>query len=215
MVTLRLVLMAALFAASSAWAQEPASAALPADAPRAEAAPVSLTNTTPSASLLAPTREKRPAWTYGAHLGLGIATGIVAAPVGLYLATWLGHLSNTLLGAALPWLLVGGFFAPTVTTLVAWLFGHGDEPRPAFWLPWVAAVVVNAIALVVGGFTGLTVMKPVGMLLYSLIDGIAMGGMSVGTMHWLDPRKAAPVTLRSFAPGVCDTTMVSLSQVEF
>lgn len=166
------------------------------------------TTATTSAQL---TPERVP---YLLHLGVGAAAGVVTVPVGLYLAAGLGTFSIDFLLALVPAALAMGLVAPTLTTLAAWLFGNWrEEGRFGFWLPWAASVVVNLAALVIAGFAGMSIGVPLQIVLYSLVEGVVLGGTAVGTMHLL--QKRPPVTVRSRVPGVSDTTLVPLAQLAF
>jgi hypothetical protein len=155
-----------------------------------------------------------------AHLGVSIAAGFVSVPVGLVLANFFGSLSNSLIWAAVPALLMMGLVAPTLTALAGWIFGNmnffgrDDKPFP-FLVPWLANVAINVVALVIAGFAGVSVGMPAGLFVLALLDGGAMGGATVGLMRALQRAPLPAQTLRSFAPGVSDTTFVSLTQTSF
>ena len=190
-----------------------AQATLPADAPTATPAPapapVTPTATTSSATF---SGDRMP---YLLHLGIGAATGIVTVPVGLLLASVLGNLSISQLGALIPSFLTMGLFAPALTTLVAWLVGNWRDPgRFGFWLPAAGSVLVNIISLIVGGFAGLSVGVPVRMVVFSLIAGVLLGGTSVGTMHLFE-KKPVLAAIPSVVPGVSETTVLPFARVAF
>jgi hypothetical protein len=153
---------------------------------------------------------------FGLHLGVAAVAGVVTVPAGLFLAAGLGSLSNSLIWAAIPAVLSFGLLAPTLTTLAAYLIGNWNDPgRYGFWAPWAASVLVNALALVVGGFAGFSIGMPVQVLLFSLIDGLVVGGVSAGTMRLLEKKPEATAMIRSFVPGVGDTAFVPVSTVGF
>jgi hypothetical protein len=154
---------------------------------------------------------------FGEHLGKTVGLGVFSSTAGVLLAVPLGMLSNALLGQ-LPALLVSLLVGPALTTLGAWLIGnHDDAGRFGYWgafgvtaLVHLAVLLVTSLALPVA----VAWTNPVSLLLYSLVDGLLMSGASVGFMHLVPRRRAAPATLQSFAPGVSDTAFVPLSSVE-
>ena len=153
---------------------------------------------------------------FGLHLGVAVVAGVVTVPAGLYLAAGLGSLSNSLVWAAIPAVLSFGLLAPTLTTLAAYLIGNWHDPgRYGFWVPWAASVLVNALALVVGGFAGFSIAMPVQVLFFSLLDGVIVGGVSAGTMRLFEKKPVATASIRSFVPGVGDTAFVPVSTVGF
>lgn len=153
-------------------------------------------------------------WTL--HLGISTAASVLAVPAGLYLASVVGSLSNALLWSALPSLLVMGLFAPTVTTLTAWLYGNWEGGnRFPFLSAWGASVLVNALALIAGGFLGLSVGLPLGVLAFGVVNGALLGAASVGTMRSLARPPPTPLALPSFLPGVGDTHVVPLARASF
>lgn len=151
------------------------------------------------------------------HLGLGALTGVLAVPTGLYLASWVGHLSNNLFAATLPSLLVMGTFAPTVVVLTAWAMGNLEHSgRFGYWAPWVASVLINAAALMVAGLLGLSIGAPLGVALFSVIDGVLVGGGAVGTMRAFSGWAPPVVTeVASFVPGITPTLVVPFASTRF
>ena len=106
-----------------------------------------------------------------------------------------------------------GFAAPLLVTFVAYTLGKLADPGrysfgAAFWL----TSLVNLVALVVGGAMGLSVGVPLRLMLFSLIDGVLLGGTSVGVMRMFEK---APPPVASFVPGVSETHVVPFAQVAF
>ncbi len=151
---------------------------------------------------------------FGEHLAKTTAVGMVSSVTGVLIGAGLGSLSNNLIGAAIPLLLANLFLPPILTVLVAMLIGNWDSPgRFSFWLPFAGAFVVNAAAYVIASlFLVVPWTNPVALLLYSLVDGLLMGGTTVGLMHLT--QKKQPVLVTSFVPGVTDTTMVPMMKVD-
>lgn len=151
---------------------------------------------------------------YVEHLVKASAVGVASSAAGVVLGAGLGALSNNLIMAAVPVLLANLFLPPIVTVLVAQLLGNWSTPgRFGFWLPLGGAFVVNALAYLVASLALVVPWtNPVALLLYTLVDGILMGGTTVGLMH-LTQQKQAVTVLPSFAPGVTDTALVSLWRV--
>lgn len=153
--------------------------------------------------------------SYASVLGVGALTGFIAAPVGLYFASFVGSLGINIIAAALPAALIMGLFAPAVTTFAAWAYGNWRQDGRFGFLPaFGAAALVNIVALLVSASLGLSVGAPMSVLLFGLVDGVLMGGTAVGTM-WVLSNKEPAVALRSFVPGTSDTTFVPLSTVSF
>ena len=213
-----LSLTAAALLSSAAFATE---ASLPADAP------VHLALASPGARLLSPQESLSSgadAWSipgYVPHFGVAFATAFVAIPAGQYLATLFGNLSNNLIGGLIPGALVMGLVAPALVALASWLYGNKDylsvTDKPFRFLgPWLITTGVHIVSLIIAGFAGVTVAAPATIFTLALIEGLVLAGANVGSMRLLQnkPSKAA-VTIRSFAPGVSDTTLVPLAQTEF
>lgn len=157
---------------------------------------------------------------YIAHLGVTFAAAFITIPVGQVLASLIGNLSINLIATAIPSLLIMGLVAPTLTALAGWLFGNmnffgrDDKPYP-FVVPWLIGVAVHIAALVIGGFAGVSVGVPAGLFLFALADGFALSSATVGFMHLLQRKPPQAAALRSFVPGVSDTTVVPLAVSQF
>ena len=138
---------------------------------------------------------------------------MASSVTGVLIGAGLGSLSNNLIAAAIPVLLANLFLPPILTVLVAMLIGNWESPgRFGFWLPLAGAFAVNAAAYVIASlFLVVPWTNPVALLLYSLVDGMLMGGATVSLMHLTS--KKQPVLLTSFVPGVTDTMMVPLMKV--
>lgn len=149
----------------------------------------------------------------GEHLTKTTIVGMASSITGVLIGAGLGALSNNLIAAAIPVLLANLFLPPVVTVLVAMLLGNMDAPgRFGFWLPLAGAFVVNAAAYVIASlFLVVPWTNPAALLVYSLIDGLLMGGASVGLMHLTE--KKQPTVVTSFVPGVSDTTLVPMVKV--
>lgn len=150
---------------------------------------------------------------FGEHLAKTAAVGVASSMTGVLIGAGLGVLSNNLIGAAIPVLLANLFLPPVVTVLVAMLLGNMNAPgRFGFWLPLAGAFAVNAAAYVLASLLFVVPWtNPAALLLYSLIDGLLMGGATVGIMH--AAQKKETLTVTSFVPGVTDTVMVSMVKV--
>lgn len=151
---------------------------------------------------------------FGEHFAKTSAVGMASSLTGVLIGAGLGVLSNNLIGAAIPVLLANLFLPPILTVLVAMLVGNWETPgRFGFWLPLAGAFVVNAAAYVIASlFLVVPWTNPVALLLYCLVDGLLMGGTTVGIMHLTEKKK--PGTITSFVPGVTDTTFVSMMKVD-
>lgn len=178
----------------------------------------------PTAPAAAPSVADVGLKSASSDLGLGelfvktSAVGVAASATGIVLGAGLGALSNNLIGAAIPGLLIANLiFPPLITVLAAALMGNWNQAdRFGFWLPLGAAFLVNAAAVVITGLffniaVGIT--NPLSMLVFCTIDGLLMSGASVGVMALTEKKKVT--TVRSFAPGVTDSTFVVLNEVAF
>lgn len=213
-----LTLTAAALVSSAAFATE---ARLPADAP------VHLALGSTGARLLSPQEavsggaDARAVPGFVPHFGVAFAAAFVGIPAGQYLATVFGNLSNTLLGGLIPGALVMGLVAPALVALVSWLYGNkdslssADRPFP-FVGPWLITTGVHIVSLIIAGFAGVSVAAPVTVFALALVEGLVLAGANVGAMRLLQHQAvAAPVVIRSFAPGVSDTTLIPLARTEF
>lgn len=153
--------------------------------------------------------------SYMEHLAKTTAAGVFATTAGVIVAYGLGTLSSTLIWTAIPVLLSHLFIPPVLTVLAALLMGNWDSPgRFGFWMPFAGTFLVNAAVFVVASlFLTVPWTNPVALLLYTLVDGLLMGGTTVGLMHLFEKKPAATATLRSFVPGVSDTNVVPLVKV--
>ncbi len=154
--------------------------------------------------------------SFGVHFAKTFPVGVLTSAAGVMVGTLLGVPSNNLIVSLLPIALAQLFVAPILTVLAAMLLGNDGAPgRYGFWLPLAPAFVLHAIATVIAWLPlGLSLANPVGMLLFSVIDGLLMSASSVGLMHLL--AKRPPTTaLPSFVPGVTDTQVASMMKVEF
>lgn len=150
----------------------------------------------------------------GATAGVGIA----AVPVSLWFTSVIGGLSNGLIATAVPSLLIMGLLAPTITALISYIMANTNLPEgqhTGFWLPWLGAVVIHCALLVAGGFLGLSVGAPAGLMLFSVIDGFAMS-LTITGIQQLAGRSVGAVTqLDTHSPTESKMNVVTLSQVAF
>ena len=187
---------------------------LPDDLPASSASAA----TTPSASTSV---ERHAPPSFGLHFGVAAGAGLIGAPVGFLLANLLGNLSISLIPTAILGLVPMGLIAPAFTAIAAWLFGNWNlteaDGKFSFWLGFAAAAIVHIAATVIAGFVGVSLAGIPGLILFSVIDGVAMGGASVGTMRFFRKEPAATTTsvMPSFVPNVSATTMVPLTTIPF
>jgi hypothetical protein len=74
---------------------------------------------------------------------------------------------------------------------------------------------VHIVALVVGGFAGVSIAVPLRLVLLSLVDGALMSGATVGTMKLFEKRAEAVTVLDSNVPGAGPTVLVPAVKVAF
>ncbi len=142
------------------------------------------------------------------------AVGMASSTAGVLIGAGLGSLSSNLIFAALPVLLANLFLPPVLTVLAAMLMGNWDAPgRFGFWLPVLGAFAVNAVAYVLASLVLVVPWtNPVALLLYTLVDGLLMSGATVGVMALTEKKPTSVV--KSFVPGITDTTFVPLVKVD-
>ena len=185
----------------------------PDDAKASASGGVSLAPVPPSASSML--NAPASVWLMrGATAGVGMA----AVPLSLWFTSVIGGLSNNLLATAIPSLLVMGLLAPTITALISWVMANTNMPdgqRVGFWLPWLGSVVIHCALLVVGGFLGLSIGAPAGLMLFSVIDGFAMSFTITGIQQLAGRSVGAVSALETHSPGESTMNVVTLSQVAF
>jgi hypothetical protein len=159
--------------------------------------------------------------SFGLQFGVAAAAGFVGAPIGFLLANALGNLNIYLIPTAIFGLLPMGLVAPAFTALAAWIFGNWKltdaDGKFSFWLGFAAATLVHIAATVIAGFVGVSLAGIPGLILFSVIDGAAMGGAAVGTMRFFrkPPAATASAVLPSFVPSVSATTVMPLTTIPF
>lgn len=172
-------------------------------------------------SVLMPTATVNEPPSFGLQFGVAAAAGFVGAPLGFLLANALGNLNIYLIPTAIFGLLPMGLVAPAFTALAAWIFGNWKltdaDGKFSFWLGFAAATIVHIAATVIAGFVGVSLAGIPGLLLFSVIDGAAMGGAAVGTMRFFrkPPAATASAVLPSFIPSVSATTVMPLTTIPF
>lgn len=186
---------------------------LPEDVPAASGA------SAPTATLQAPAERHEPP-SFGLQFGVAAGAGLVGAPLGFLLANVLGNLTISLVPTAILALVPMGLVAPAFAAVAGWLFGNWSltdaDGRFNVWVGFGAAALVHIVATVIAGFVGLSLAAIPGLLLFSLIDGAAMGAASVGAMRFFRKVPDAPAqALPSFVPGVSPTALVPLTTLAF
>ena len=172
-------------------------------------------------SVLTPTTTVNEPPSFGVQFGIASAAGFIGVPLGFLLANALGNLNIYLIPTAIFGLLPMGLVAPAFTALAAWLFGNWKltdaDGRFSFWLGFAAAAIVHIAATVIAGFVGVSLAGIPGLILFSVIDGVAMGGAAVGTMRFFrkPPAATASALLPSFVPGVSATSVMPLTTIPF
>ncbi|MDP1921986.1 MAG: hypothetical protein Q8L14_37440 [Myxococcales bacterium] len=172
-------------------------------------------------SVLTPTATVNEPPSFGLHFGVAAAAGFVGAPLGFLLANALGNLSISLIPTAIFGLLPMALVAPAFTALAAWIFGNWKltdaDGKFSFWLGFAAATIVHIAATVIAGFVGVSLAGIPGLILFSVIDGAAMGAATVGTMRFFrkPPAATASAVLPSFIPSVSATTVMPLTTIPF
>lgn len=157
-----------------------------------------------------------PPVQYGSLFAATSAFGFTASVTGVLVGAGFGALSNNLFGALLPGALLGNLLLPPlITALSAVLVGNVDGVRFTAWWPLLGAFVANAAVYLLTSLVlpiAVSFANPGTLLLYALVDGLVMAGATTGVMALTEQKPVS--TVRSFAPGVTDTTFVALSTVQ-
>lgn len=194
---MRTWLLMSLVLCSPAWALTSSARLLTADdAPVASGAPAQMT---PS---VAHSNASAKPMHWGLQVGIGAGAAVVAVPMSLYLGQWLGSLSNSLIGAAIPTLLVIGLLPPALVTLATWLSGNWNQPGTYRWWPaLLATTLVNAGMLVAAGYLGVSVGVISRVIIYTVIQALVLPGTATAVMRVWPLKEPALVTSREpFAP---------------
>lgn len=145
------------------------------------------------------TRAPEEPWHFvGTGLGVGAAATAFTLPLTVALASRVGLLSASLIGAAVPALLTLVFVPPLVITGAMWLFANlaqdgGFRFHPAIW----AALGTHLAAVVVAGLWGAAANQPGDMILLTLSEALLVPAATMAVLHSTRRPPAAPgVTLR-------------------
>lgn len=148
--------------------------------------------TVPEGGDVAPTTRapEEPWHFFGTGLGVGAAATAFTVPLTVALASRVGLLSASLIGAAVPALLTLVFLPPLVITGAMWLFANlaedgGFRFHPAVW----AALGTHLAAVVVAGLVGAAANQAGDMMLLTLSEAILV---PVATMAVLQGTRRPP-----------------------
>jgi len=130
----------------------------------------------------------------------GAAAAAVTVPLTVALGTWMGSLSNHLVGATLPALILLLALPPLIVTGVAYWAGNAIVPGSAKFSPAVfAALGVQALALVVTVAIGASSHDIGAIAAFTGAEMILLPGIVSGMMHLTRPKEmVAPVMAWSF-----------------
>lgn len=187
--------------ASPAWAFTSSARLLTADDGAVLAAPEQQPQSTPEASAVNLTPRGAPLH-WAAQFGIGAGAAVVSVPLSLYLGQWLGSLSNNLIGAAVPTLLVIGLLPPALVTLATWIAGNWNQSGTYRWWPaFIATTLINAGMLVAAGYLGVSVGVLAKVIVYTLIQAVVLPGTATAVMRVWPLKEPAVVTSSDrFAP---------------
>jgi hypothetical protein len=140
-----------------------------------------------------------PPWP--AQYLIGAGATVVAVPAGLLLGSLLGTLSNNLVLAALPGLVLFAVLPPLAVTLAEWLVGNHWAPGTAAFQPalWVA-VGVHLAAMVVAIGLGVSSQSLTAVCLFTLAEALLLPGAVTLTMRLTGRTATAPP--RASTPGL-------------
>ncbi len=133
----------------------------------------------PVAKTITPEQLKEPVgWGY--QYAAGAAVTVIAVPTSIYLATWLGSLSNNLYAAAVPVLLCIGLIPPLAVTAVTVLVGNWrTNGRYRAWPAFLATMVINGASLAIAASLGLSELIVGRVILYTLAQAVLQPGAAV------------------------------------
>jgi hypothetical protein len=206
----RLLLLSSLALATPGYALTSSARLLADEAPSSPAvAPVA-----PDKVELAP-RQVREPLPYGYQFGAGAVAAVIFVPGSLYLGSWLGNLSNNLIGAAIPTLLCIGLIPPLAITLAEWLAGNWNTPgRYRFWPSFLVNLVVNGVSLAVAANWGLSIAVVERVVLYTIVQAVVQPAGTTLLMRTF-PKEEAPKVIASSDPNSPSTFFVPASTWSF
>jgi len=169
---------------------------------------------TASASPATPTASPQP-WTSQALVGAGAT--IVSVPVGLLLGTLWGGVSNNLLVAAIPSVILFAALPPLAVTWAEWLTGNWGAPgsvtfQPALWVALGVHLVATAVAIGLG----VSSINLASVAIFTLIEAVLLPTAVTLTMRLTAPQAGAPAARAPVSPAVspaavAEATLSSLS----
>lgn len=140
------------------------------------------------------TRAPNHPWHFsGAGLGVGAAATAFSVPLTVAIASRVGLLSASLVGAAVPALLTLLFVPPLVITGAMWLFANlagdgGFRFHPAIW----ASLGTHLVAVVAAGLLGAAANQPGDMILLTLSEAVLVPAATLAVLH--GTRRPPPVS---------------------
>jgi len=200
---LPLLLMA--LAAGPAWAQA-------GDTHAADPGAERLLTSTPSA-IDAPTRTTSHGWSgpalLGTQFGAGAAAAVVTVPLTLWGASAVGSLSNDLLGAALPSLVMLLVLPPLAVTVTEFFVGQALGANPRLWSAFFVTLGTQVVAIAGGVLLGLWAGNPTHVALFTVGEAILLPSAAT-LMLGLSQHRAGPSLAGAGNP---TTTMPPMVQV--
>lgn len=161
------LLVLALFAAP-AWAQDDARAVTLSSA--LESDPASASDASMQVSSNAWTGPRLLATQFGA----GAAAAAISVPLTLWGASAVGGLSNDLIGAALPSLVMLLVLPPLAVTLTEFLVGQALGANPRLWSAFFVTMGTQLVAIVGGVLLGVWAGNPTHVALFTLGEAILL-----------------------------------------
>ena len=161
------------------------------------------------------TEPERPLWLL--QSGAGVGAALISVPGSLYLASWLGSLTNNVYAALVPSVLLMAVLPSFAVALAVTLVGNWVSPGTyRFWPTFGITALVNIVALVIGGFTGLSVGVAARVVVFTLAEAIVLPGAAT-TASQLFKRKQelAPQAWLSNDPRSPMTWVIPTGEVRF
>lgn len=132
---------------------------------------------------------------FGAQFAAGAAATVVSVPAGLLLGSYLGTLSNNLIVAALPSLVLLAVLPPLAVVLAERWMGNWLSPGTTRVMPaMLVGLGVQILAIVAGVMTGVSIMNLGTIALFTLAEAIVLPG-SVTLVNFLRHPAPAPIVV--------------------
>lgn len=174
-------------ATSPAWAQDDVDTAAVSTSERLT---LEMTSANDSTALTTPKAWSGPA-LFGAQFGAGAAAAVVSVPLTLWGASSVGSLSNNLLGAALPSLVMLLVLPPLAVTVTEFFVGQALGVNPKLWAAFFVTMGTQLVAIAGGVLLGMWAGNPTHVALFTAGEAILLPTAAT-LMLGLSQQRAGP-----------------------